>query len=467
MAFNPFPAQVSPVEITDLPEKVSPVGNDEIQIVDSENSNAAKKIKISSLPSGSGGGATSLDQLTDVTATSPANGQALVYNNSSLQWEPQTISSNLDSLTDVVITSPVSTQVLKYSGVSWGNGTLTKSNVGLANVDNTSDLSKPISTATQTALDLKYNTSNPSSYVNAAGASAAAPVQSVASRTGAVVLTKSDVGLSNVDNTSDANKPINTATQTALNLKVNSSIIGQTNGVASLDGTGKVPAAQLPSYVDDVLEYANLAGLPVTGETGKIYITLDTNKCYRWSGSAYIEVSAGGGTITSVNGQTGVVVLTKSDVGLANVDNTSDASKPVSTATQTALDAKQNTLVSTTNIKTINGSSILGSGDLTITAETYSVALISVLDINWTSAGILYKDISANSTFTFSNVTEGKAISVILTNTSASSVVITFPTGIYKELGTISIAASSAAIFSFVRANSKTYLASLKDLTNL
>ena len=57
----------------------------------------------------------------------------------------------------------------------------------------------------------------------------------------------------------------------------------------------------------------------------------------------------------------------KSDVGLGNVDNTSDADKPVSTATQTALDAKQDTLVSGTNIKTINGSSILGSGDLVIT----------------------------------------------------------------------------------------------------
>jgi hypothetical protein len=58
--------------------------------------------------------------------------------------------------------------------------------------------------------------------------------------------------------------------------------------------------------------------------------------------------------------------LTKSDVGLSNVDNTSDANKPVSTAQQTALDAKQATLVSATNIKTINGSSILGSGDLVI-----------------------------------------------------------------------------------------------------
>ena len=72
------------------------------------------------------------------------------------------------------------------------------------------------------------------------------------------------------------------------------STIGVANGIASLDGTGKVPSAQLPSYVDDVLEYTNLAALPATGETGKIYVALDTSKTYRWSGSAYVVVGAAG-----------------------------------------------------------------------------------------------------------------------------------------------------------------------------
>ena len=67
---------------------------------------------------------------------------------------------------------------------------------------------------------------------------------------------------------------------------------GAANGVAELDESGWVKNTQLPSYVDDVLEYANFAALPVTGETGKIYITQDTNKTYRWSGSAYAEISA-------------------------------------------------------------------------------------------------------------------------------------------------------------------------------
>ena len=55
---------------------------------------------------------------------------------------------------------------------------------------------------------------------------------------------------------------------------------------------GKVPASQLPSYVDDVLEYANLASFPTTGETGKLYIALDTNLIYRWTGSTYATTSS-------------------------------------------------------------------------------------------------------------------------------------------------------------------------------
>lgn len=70
------------------------------------------------------------------------------------------------------------------------------------------------------------------------------------------------------------------------------SIKGENNGIASLDGTGKVPPSQLPSYVDDVLEFANKASFPTTGEGSKIYIDLSTNKVYRWGGSTYVEVSS-------------------------------------------------------------------------------------------------------------------------------------------------------------------------------
>lgn len=66
---------------------------------------------------------------------------------------------------------------------------------------------------------------------------------------------------------------------------------GQPGGLAELDSTGKVPAAQLPSYVDDVLEYSTKAQFPQTGETGKIYVAKDTNLTYRWTGTQYLEIS--------------------------------------------------------------------------------------------------------------------------------------------------------------------------------
>lgn len=88
---------------------------------------------------------------------------------------------------------------------------------------------------------------------------------------------------------------------------------GAVNGVATLDGSGKVPTAQLPSYVDDVLEFADLASFPVSGETGKIYVAIDTGKTYRWTGSVYVEISPS--EVNSVNSQTGVVVLDTDDIG--------------------------------------------------------------------------------------------------------------------------------------------------------
>jgi len=94
-------------------------------------------------------------------------------------------------------------------------------------------------------------------------------------RKGNVNITKANVGLGNVTN--DA--------------QVKRSEMGVANGVATLDADGKVPAAQLPSYVDDVLEFDKKASFPATGEADKIYVAKDTNLTYRWSGTAYVEIS--------------------------------------------------------------------------------------------------------------------------------------------------------------------------------
>lgn len=88
---------------------------------------------------------------------------------------------------------------------------------------------------------------------------------------------------------------------------VNSASIGAPSGVAGLDSSGKVPAANLPSYVDDVVEFANFASLPATGETGKIYVLQSphtigntTSSQFRWSGSAYVPIIASPGSTDAV-----------------------------------------------------------------------------------------------------------------------------------------------------------------------
>jgi hypothetical protein len=75
---------------------------------------------------------------------------------------------------------------------------------------------------------------------------------------------------------------------------------GAASGLCPLDSSSLIPSAYLPSYVDDVLEVANFAALPGTGVTGKIYVALDTNKIYRWSGSGYIEIDPSPGSTDSV-----------------------------------------------------------------------------------------------------------------------------------------------------------------------
>jgi hypothetical protein len=99
---------------------------------------------------------------------------------------------------------------------------------------------------------------------------------------------------------------------------------GANSGVATLGADGKVPASQLPSFVDDVIEVANAAARPATGEAGKIYVTLDDNKTYRWGGTTYVEISAGlalGETQgTAYEGSKGAALKTAFDTHEADTD---------------------------------------------------------------------------------------------------------------------------------------------------
>lgn len=84
-----------------------------------------------------------------------------------------------------------------------------------------------------------------------------------------------------------ANKPTYTATEVGA---VATTAVGSANGVAPLGSDQKVPAANLPSYVDDVEEYSSQSLFPATGESGKIYVDTSTNKTYRWSGTTYVVI---------------------------------------------------------------------------------------------------------------------------------------------------------------------------------
>lgn len=188
----------------------------------------------------------------------------------------------------------------------------------------------------------------------------AAPVTSVAGKTGAVTLAKSDVGLANVDNTSDANKPVSTAQQTALDSKSNTSITISA-------GTGLTGGGDLSANRTISANFGTGAGTIAQGNDSRIAGAEQTTNKGTANGYAGLNSStvvptaqlgtgaATGATflrgdnvwaaapVTSVASKTGAVTLTQTDVGLANVNNTSDANKPVSTAQQTALDGKVNT----------------------------------------------------------------------------------------------------------------------------
>jgi hypothetical protein len=140
-----------------------------------------------------------------------------------------------------------------------------KTMVGLSNVDNTTDANKPVSTATQTALDLKANLASPTFTGTVSG------------------IDKTMVGLSNVDNTTDANKPVSTATQTALDLKENLAN-KSTDIVADATSTTKYPSVKLiKDYVDGLNAAAGVSDRSIT--YAKIQNVADNKVLGNFSGS--------------------------------------------------------------------------------------------------------------------------------------------------------------------------------------
>jgi len=278
----------------------------------------------------------------------------------------------IESITNTTISTSTTTGALRVVGGAGIGGNLyvggttvgiTKSMVGLGNVDDTSDASKPISTAQQTALDLKAPIASPTFTGTVSG------------------ITKTMVGLGNVDNTSDANKPVSTAQQTALDLKA-------TIASPTFTGTVTVPTTVITNTTDSsstttgALQVAGGAGiggnLYVGGTTvgitktmvglGNVDNTADTAKPVSTAQQTALDLKANLASPTFTGTVSGI---TKTMVGLGNVDNTTDANKPVSTAQQTALDLKANlaspTFTGTVSASSTNTSTSTSTGALVVT----------------------------------------------------------------------------------------------------
>jgi hypothetical protein len=302
--------------------------------------------------------------VTGSTATFPAS--------TTIGGAQASTTTGIETLTNKTLTSPA---------INTPTG-LVKGDVGLGNVDNTSDVNKPISSATSTALSGKEATITATTSADYyRGDKSFQP------------LNKAAVGLGNVDNTSDANKPVSTATQTALNLKIDSTLIGANSGVASLDAGGKVPVAQLPNSVmtfegvwDASTNTPTLAD--ATGNAGMVYLVSVAGTQNLGSGAQTFAVgdwvvanstvvwqkSTNSNSVVSVNGQTGVVTLTKTDVSLGNVDNTSDATKnsAIATLTNKTIDAVSNTISNIANTNVAAAAGIVES-KLTLDFSTSSL----------------------------------------------------------------------------------------------
>jgi hypothetical protein len=279
--------------------------------------------------------------------------------------------TNIHGIADTsILVTTTGTQTLTNKTITSPAG-LVKGDVGLGNVDNTSDANKPVSTATQTALDLKANLASPTfTGTPTLPTGTIATTQTAGNNSTAVATTAYvQTAVSNlVDTAPEALNTLNElaaalgddanfATTTATNLGLKAPLASPT-----FTGTVTVPTpvnntdASTKAYVDSTV--STTAG---TASTALSNHESDTTNIHGIADTSILVTTTGTQTLTNktITTPTGLV---KNDVGLGNVDNTSDANKPVSTAGQTALDLKANL-----DSPTLTGTPTLPTGTIAVT----------------------------------------------------------------------------------------------------
>lgn len=260
------------------------------------------------------------------------------------------------------------------------NITITKNDLSLQNIDNTSDLSKPISTPQQSALDNKVsNITTINSY----------PLSSD------VILSKDDFALSNIDNIPDLLKLNSSSFNSALSLKEDLTNKNIPLGYAGLDSNSKLSVSQIPInglyFAGNWNAYTNTPTLTSgIGVTGTYYIvtvsgstlldsfnTWTVNDWAIFNGSFWQKID-NNNLITSVNSLQGAVLIDKTSIALSNADNTADINKPISTLTQSSLNLKQ----STSEKGTPNGYASLDSSTQLLSSQLPSIAVSSLNDVS-------------------------------------------------------------------------------------
>lgn len=445
-----------------------------------------------------------------LNAGTPSAGQVLGYNGAALAWStPAATGTTPDASTTTKglvqlagdlagtaaaptvpgLAAKASTAALSSHATDTANPhAVNKAQVGLGNVDNTTDAGKPISTATATALSAKANTSSlaavatSGSYTDllnkptgtatgtntgdqtlavsganltiSGGNTVVLPSGGSSTSWGLVAGTLSD----QVDLQSALTaKADASAMATALGSKINTSEKGANSGVASLDSAGKIPVTQLGTGTASATNFLRGDGswvVPSSGGSVTSANITDATTIGRsvltGADAAAIRTAIGAGTsslaigITSTTAKAGNYLPTASDVGLGNVDNTSDANKPVSGATQTALNLKaplaSPTFTGAVIVPTPSISTHAATKAYVDSAVSGAVGGINVVarSADYTASAfdfVIGTATSAGFTVTLPPVSAGIKVSIKKVDSSTNAITVTPQSGLIDNLG--------------------------------